>query len=82
MAGEPRIPCSACLARGEVELPAPHRETFARVGYAWMSTTAIWKRHGGRYPARTVLVNRLNALVRWGLVDWRWAGRGVEWRRI
>jgi hypothetical protein len=79
-----RIPCSACHGHGEVELPAPHQQTLERLGDQWRSTGDVLHRHGSALtaPARTALVNRLHALVRWGFVERRGAGRSVEWRRI
>jgi hypothetical protein len=84
MASDPRIPCSACQGHGERDLPAPYRETLSvlgRIGPGWIATGRLLPRH--RTPvAPTALINRLNALVRWGLVDRRGTGRGIEWRRI
>lgn len=76
------IPCTACHGHGEVELPAPHRVTLLCCSYQWRDTAAISRVHApARRPKPTALVNRLNALVRWGLVERRGTGC-VEWRRI
>jgi hypothetical protein len=78
-----RVPCSACHGHGEVELPAPYRATLGRADGEWRTTSDVLHRHGSilSAPARTALINRLNALVRWGLVERRGTGRSVEWRR-
>lgn len=75
------IPCSACLGHGEVELPEPYREPLVRLTGKWASADAVLRRHREGF-GRTALVNRLNALVRWGLLERRGNRRGVEWRRI
>ena len=80
----PTIPCPTCHGHGEVALPAPHRKTLSRLDGRWRTTTTVLALHGfaAARPTRTALINRLNALVRWGLVDRRGTGRGIEWRKI
>lgn len=80
-----RIVCSACHGRGEVDLPAPHQQTLGRLSGEWASTDVVFSKHNALAtvrPKRTALINRLNALVRWGLVDRRGSGRSLEWRKI
>lgn len=77
-----RIPCSACGGHGEVDLPAPHRETLRRLDGEWRDTTSVLARHRTPIVQRTALINRLNALVRWGLVDRRGRGVLIQWRRV
>lgn len=85
MSGEPRIPCSACHGHGEVDLPAPYRQTLGRLTGRWVSTDVVLRKHNALVtvrPKRTALINRLNALVRWGLVDRRGGRMALEWRKI
>lgn len=80
-----RIPCSACRGHGEVDLHAPHLWTLkvlGRIGPGWLTTEALLARHPVLSVTRTALINRLNALRRWGFVDRRRSGRSMEWRRI
>lgn len=77
-----RIVCSACHGHGEVELTAPYRQTLGRLDGMWRDTTAVLRRHRTPIVRRTALVNRLNALVGWGLVDRRGSHNTLEWRKI
>lgn len=80
-----RIPCSSCQGHGEVALPSPYLPTLkiiGRIGPGWLTTEVLLARHPMLSVTHTALVNRLNALVRWGLVERRRSGRSVEWRRI
>ena len=78
----PTIQCPTCHGHGEVELPATKRLTLALLDGRWRTTSAILLRHRSLAVERTALLNRLNALMRWGLVDRRGTGRGIEWRKI
>lgn len=80
-----RIPCSACWGHGQVDLPAPYQQTLARlmrIGPGWLTTDELLRRHRTPIVRRTALLNRLNVLVYWGLVERRGSGRAIEWRRI
>lgn len=77
-----RIPCSTCHGHGEVALPESYRYTLARLDGKWLDTAGVLARHRTPIVRRTALINRLNALVRWGLVERRGTGRAIEWRRI
>lgn len=78
----PTMPCRCCHGTGREALTKPYATTFGAVPIQWLDTPAILRRHPlGQQPMPTALVNRLNKLVRWGLVERIGSGRQVLWRK-
>jgi hypothetical protein len=77
----PRIPCKLCDGQGHREIDALHWETLQQLSETWTSTGAIESAHQPSLR-RTTLVERLNWLVRAGLVEGQKDGIGMRWRRI
>lgn len=77
----PRISCKLCGGHGQREIDALHWETYQQLSESWVGTGAIESAH--KPPLRrTTLVERLNWLVRAGLVEGAKDGTGMKWRRV
>lgn len=75
----PRIACKLCCGQGHREIDALHWETYQQLSSSWVSTGAIESAH--KPPLRrTTLIERLNWLVRAGIVEGKRDGTGMRWR--
>lgn len=79
----PRLPCKLCSGQGHREIDALHWETYQQLSESWLGTDAIESAHRPKLR-RTTLIERLNWLVRAGLVVRKLADRGnsMRWRRL
>lgn len=78
---KPKAPCESCGGTGQRALTRPYAMTLRVVPLQWADTSAIWAAHPPDSVERTALINRLNKLVRWGLVERVGSGRQVLWRK-
>lgn len=75
------MPCDSCGGTGQRALTLPYATTLRFVSIQWRSTAEILAAHPADSVERTALINRLNKLVMWGLVERTGSGRRVLWRR-
>ena len=76
----PRVNCRSCEGLGHVELGQEHARTYHLTSTSWETTAIQLARHRDGVT-RTALINRLNELVRLGMLERRERGKAVEWRR-
>lgn len=75
--------CRHCHGTGRVTIAMPYQITLKLVPGVWTTTCDIHKTHKHKHSVRlTALINRLNALVGFGLVEKTGRHRGIHWRRI
>lgn len=77
----PSMPCDSCRGTGRRTLTMPYAITYKLVPLGWADTGQILAAHPADSVARTALINRLNQLVRWQLVERSGSGRQVLWRK-
>lgn len=80
----PAIKCAQCDGLGVHGLHPAHLVTWGALGADWRTTDDIRKRLGGNVQP-TALINRLQQLRRWGLVEVRPSAtnfKRYEWRRL
>lgn len=78
---DPSVPCGMCAGSGRRFLTQIERNTLASVDSSWSSTATILFNLGGQLK-HTALLNRLNDLAAYDLIERRRVGKGNEWRRL
>lgn len=75
------MPCDRCSGSGRRALTRPYAITYRLVPLQWASASTILDAHPADSVQPTALINRLNKLVRWQLVERIGTGRQVLWRK-
>lgn len=73
--------CTHCRGSGRIAISHPYYDTLCKVPGWWASTDTIHDQHPRHSVKRTALINRLNKLVAYRLVERDGTGRNILWRR-